>query len=424
MSKTAKIIGCRAISKAFLALHQRDGFKILVASSLLHPSVNTSFVMSAGLVQIENELDEIVAQTGGKFTFTQPCFRYFDMALVGKDSTHSSLFHMPAAFYIGSKQRDNILPRLWHFLTHCLQLKAENLWISYLNDPILGLDQPTYACWKALGINEKKLIGLNRHHNFWRQRQLGQIASDGKKCGPHSEVFYERPEISCPQCEKSPALALVNNCNCGRFVEISNSLFIENYINEQGQLIAADTVFSECVIGAERLAMILQAAPNVHRIAKYAHWHHLLHTHLPIKQSPKYNQSIDIIVDHLAAFIRLVEEGAPEPGRGGRARIMRNLARGAITQALLWDINLNNILTLLLSKYVNTQSEYGSTESLQRLQNEVSRFNRTLERAKKQMVKMLKNAVLTKEIKIELQQKWGLPPVLSEKFYKMLSIKV
>jgi len=330
---------------------------------------------------------------------------------------------MPAAFYIGSNQRNKILPRLWYFLTHILQLKPENLWISYLNDPQLGIDRPTYACWKSLNIDEKRLIGLDRQHNFWQQRQLGQIARDGKKCGPHSEVFYERPEIHCQQCEASPHLALTNSCHCGRFVEISNSLFIENYINSTGKLIAADTVFSECVIGAERLAMILQAVPNVHRIAKYANWHHILENRLPAKQSPKYNQSIDIIVDHLAAFIRLVEDGAPEPGRGGQARIMRNLARGAITQAILWDIDLNNILTLLLSKYVETQSEYGSTQSLQRLQNEVSRFNRTLERATKQMRKMLKNTVLTENIKKELQQKWGLPPILSEKFYTMLSIK-
>lgn len=421
MPNAAKITGCRAISNAFLALHQKDGFEILEPSSLLHPSVHTAFVMSAGLVQIENELAQIIEQTGGKFAFTQPCFRYFDMDLVGKDSTHSSLFHMPAAFYIGSSQRENILPRLWYFLTQTLQLKTDKLWITYLDDPILGIDQQTHDCWKNIGIDTDRLIGLEQQHNFWQQRELGQIASDGKKCGPHSEVFYERTEVNCAQCEASTAL--MGSCACGRFVEISNSLFIENYIDEQGQLIRADTVFSEGVIGAERLAMIQQNVASVHRIAKYSHWHSILQSHFPHQNSHQYHHAMHIIIDHLSAFMHLVADGAPEPGRGGQARIMRKLARGAITQALLWDIDINKLLSLLLSKYNHTQAEYKPEQSLRRLYDELSRFECTLQRAKQQMQKMLKHSVFTEEIKQELQQKWGLPPLLSEKFYSTLSIE-
>jgi alanyl-tRNA synthetase len=421
MPNMAKITGCRAISDAFLALHQKDGFEILEPSSLLHPSVHTAFVMSAGLVQIENELAQIIERTGGKFTFTQPCFRYFDMDLVGKDSIHSSLFHMPAAFYIGSSQRANILPRLWHFLTQTLQLRTDRLWITYLNDPILGIDQQTLNCWKNIGIDTDRLIGLEQQHNFWQQRELGQIASDGKKCGPHSEVFYERTEVNCAQCEASTAL--MGSCTCGRFVEISNSLFIENYIDKQGQLIRADTVFSECVIGAERLAMIQQNVTTVHGIAKYSHWQAILQNHFSHQNSRQYHHAMHIIMDHLSAFMHLVADGAPKPGRGGQARIMRKLARGAITQALLWDIDINKLLSLLLSKYNHTHAEYKPEQSLQRLYDELSRFECTLKRAKKQMQKMLQHSVLTEEIKQELQQKWGLPPLLSEKFYATLSIE-
>lgn len=84
-------LDCQAISEAFLALHEQDGFARLPPSSLLHDSVPMSFVMSAGLIQVENELEQVVQKTGGKFAFTQPCFRHFDMKQVGEDPTRLSL---------------------------------------------------------------------------------------------------------------------------------------------------------------------------------------------------------------------------------------------------------------------------------------------------------------------------------------------
>ena len=110
-------LDCNALSEAFLACHAQDGFTRLPPSSLLHDSVPMSFVMSAGLIQVENELERIVLETGGTFVFTQPCFRHFDMQQVGTDPTRLSLFHMSAAFHIGCSKRETVLPRLWHFLT-------------------------------------------------------------------------------------------------------------------------------------------------------------------------------------------------------------------------------------------------------------------------------------------------------------------
>ena len=94
-----------------------------------------------------------------------------------------------------------MLPRLWHFLTEVLGLEKERLWVTYLDDPEFGRDEASYQCWRALGVDEARLVGLDQQHCFWRQRSLGQIASDGKKCGPHTEVFYERVEVACPTCE-------------------------------------------------------------------------------------------------------------------------------------------------------------------------------------------------------------------------------
>ncbi|HMT91727.1 hypothetical protein [uncultured Thiothrix sp.] len=77
----------QSLSEAFLQLHAQAGFSRLPPSSLLHDSVPMSFVMSAGLIQVENDLEKIIAETNGQFAFTQPCFRHFDMQQVGLDPT-------------------------------------------------------------------------------------------------------------------------------------------------------------------------------------------------------------------------------------------------------------------------------------------------------------------------------------------------
>lgn len=357
---------CQAISEAFLSLHEQDGFTRLPPSSLLHDSVPMSFVMSAGLIQVENDLEKIVVETGGKFAFTQPCFRHFDMKQVGEDPTRLSLFHMSAAFHIGCSKRETVLPRLWRFLTETLGLEKDRLWMTYLDDEEFGRDEASYQCWKTLGIEEERLVGLDQNHCFWRQRSLGQIASDGKKCGPHTEVFYERPEVSCPSCES--AERAIGSCRCGRFVEISNSLFIENYVTDDGSLIPADTVFAECVVGLERIAMILQNASSVYQTLRFQKWIGSLDKLLQLPLSVGQKNSLNIAFDHLSAFVKLTNDGAPAPGKGGRKYIMRRLARDAMNQIQQCGLDTASLLDVLLKEHHPT--------ALERLQEECVRFNK------------------------------------------------
>ena len=349
--KPTQAIDCQSIGDAFLALYAADGFSTLPPSSLLHDSVPMSFVMSAGLIQVENDLETIVAETGGKFAFTQPCFRHFDVKQVGLDSTHLSLFHMSAAFHIGNSDRETVLPRLWRFLTQTLGLNQNRLWVSYLDDDEFGRDQRTYDCWIGQGVKPQHLLGLDQNHCFWRQRSTGQIASDGKKCGPHTEVFYERDGYQCDErcggdAELNPGL-----CRCGRFVEVSNSLFIENYIDDDSnRLIPADTVFAECVIGIERLAMVLQDVRDVQHVDRFDVWREKLQPFLPEVLSPEQKLSVNVIVDHLSAFVKLVEDGAPEPGHGGRRYIMKRLARIAISEMINLKIPPKTVLPLILDE--------------------------------------------------------------------------
>ena len=380
--QTQSLHTCQSVSDAFLALHAKDGFAVLPPSSLLHESVRMSFVMSAGLIQVENDLDQIVEKTGGKFVFTQPCFRHFDVKQVGQDTTHLSLFHMSAAFNIDNTDRENILPRLWYFMTETLSLEKSRLWITYLDDEKFGCDERTKKCWSNLGVQPNRLIGLDRNHCFWKQRKTGKIARDGKKCGPHTEVFYERIEVECSKCSAHPELMGLS-CHCGRFVEVSNSLFIENYISNDDSLIASDTVFSESVIGAERLAMIMQKVSDVHQVDRFQRMWSDLYPFLSTAPQSVTKGSVRIIIDHISAFITLADDGAPKAGRGGQANIMRKLSRGAMGEILRCGLPVRDILEALVSQYSQKAYSYLIEEWLV--------FDKTISRVLKEIERNYRN---------------------------------
>lgn len=404
------ITSCQEISDAFLSLHQKEGFETLPPSSLIHPSVPMSFVMSAGLIQVENDLEKIVEQTGGKFAFTQPCFRHFDVKQVGTDSTHLSLFHMSAAFNIGCSKRETILPRLWHFLTKILKINKDRLWITYLDDDEFGCDHRTLDCWSNIGVDRTHLIGLDQEHCFWRQRSTGQIASDGKKCGPHSEVFIERDGYICTErCVTGNPGA----CRCGHFVEVSNSLFIENYISEERKLIPAETVFAECVIGIERLAMVLQNVPNVHRVNRFTKWEELLVKMLPTQLRSTQEKSVNVVLDHLYAFLKLSNDGAPEPGRGGRRSIMRKLVRGAVTEMLLLGFLFDDIKQLT--------SKFFPEMAFKQFDLEHLRYQKTLKKTYQLLViRFESNQTLSLDYLTHLDKNHGLSPPLARKYFSAI----
>lgn len=158
--------------------------------------------------------------------------------------------------------------------------------------------------------------------------------------------------MACPACENREQP--IGNCRCGRFVEISNSLFIENYIDDDGKLIPAGTVFAECVVGLERTEMVLRNLPSVYHVQRFARWCELLSECLPNYSSNMPQHELNIILDHLSAFVKLTEDGAPAPGRGGRKHIMRKLAREAMVniEGNQWDMRI--LLGLFVSPLIVT----------------------------------------------------------------------
>lgn len=419
------------IQRKFVAYYQNVDFQQLPRASMLHPSIPLSFVMSAGLVQVEEVLLHSQERSGNRFVLVQDCFRHFDLKTIGTDGMHLSLFEMPGAFIFGRDGHEELIARMWEFSVKSLRLDPQRIWISYFhggtyNGRTLPKDETTYAAWRSLGIPEDRLIGLGLQDNYWIQ---GNGSHEGKeelrKCGSCTEFFYDlSEERSCsPQCRPG--------CRCGRFVEFANSLFIfSSFDPKTNQFRPLDNPYSETVIGTERAAMLLQGADSVFATMEYLSVIQIIRDHATCANvsntdRKKYER---VLADHLRVLYVLIGEGAPPPGKDGRARIIKLLVRGIITRMSLLGIEepvfLSAVCKVVSEFFVqDSETTRRVTESTLRQYIAAERplFERTVAVGRKELEKMVREnngRSLSGEQLVFLEKQKGLPIVLAENLLK------
>lgn len=427
-------ISTAQVGRAFLAYYKGEGFKPIPGSSLIDPSVPMSFVMSAGLVQVETSARKYEGQLGDRYTLVQNCFRHFDLDQIGESDSHLSLFQMPGAFLFGPVNKRATIAHTWRLLTEVYGLPIDRLWVTYFaGDRVAGhgfeADQETCKAWLSLGLPTERIVGLDAGHNFWKQGASVVGEEHVPKCGPNSEVFFDRgAHLACsPICRPG--------CTCGRFVESLNILFITWHIEDRmGVIRPLEEPFTETVLGAERVAMLLQDAPSVFEIDSIRplveEVRHLTGARSLTGVDRKRQERV--LVDHLRALFFLTADGAPPPGRGGRAYLMRRLARGILTaQRVLGFRKIGSIEPLLqiaLDLYAGDRPQLVPARGLLReyVAEEHTHFQGTLERGQRCLDRLLKrrgDGRISGEEMVKLEKQHGIPEPLLEFMLKERQIQ-
>ncbi len=388
---------------------------------MLHPSIPMSFVMSAGLEQVETSLSASDKRPGNKFVLIQDCFRHFDLEAVGTDNAHLSFFEMPGAFVFGKNERQSTIRHMWKLVTQALGIDPAHIWVSYFRGDKLGnqefsRDERTYQAWRNIGIPPNRLVGLGIPDNYWIQGDgLQKSALHSRKCGPSTELFYDLgAERSCGRdCQPG--------CWCGRFVEFSNSLFItHNLTPALTGLKSMANPFTETVIGTERISMILQNAPSVFDTTDYRFLIRFVReSAIQTNLSPHLiRESECVIADHLKALCKLVADGAPPPGKNGRERIIKLLIRRILTRQILLGITSQDFPCLLITSLVGTNGNRPIQKKvIEYFERESQRFRKTIDRGCCQLEQMLaqnQGQSLSGSQILDLEKKWGLPRLLTE----------
>lgn len=413
------------IHQRFINYYEGMGYQRLPRAPMLDPSIPMSFVMSAGLVQVETSLARAEQRDGNHFVLVQECFRHFDLDKVGTDDIHLSLFEMPGAFVFGLDGKSGTVERMWALATSVLGIEKDRIWASYFNggkvlENYLPEDLTTRQTWLDTGIPRNHIVGLGPDNNYWVQGRGIKDLETSRKCGPNTELFFDRgQEKSCGQDCKP-------GCKCGRFVEFSNSLFICSQIGEQANSFRPlGDPFTETVIGSERVAMIRQNANSVFETEEYRPLLKIIHRFI---NEEKLKESIittheRIIADHMKALYFLVADGAPPPGKNGRARIIKMLIRRVITRQIILGIDSKDFLPEIMkciSQLVpeNMQESWIKKKLTSYFYSEYMHFSKTIKRGEHKLLQILRVNIghtLSGTQIVVLEKQWGLPAILTAK---------
>lgn len=419
-------MSAQTIRELFVNYYGKMGFQLLPSAPIIDPSIPMSFVMSAGLIQVEKSLAKLEASNTDQYVLVQKCFRHFDLEKVGTDDYHLSMFEMPGAFIFGKDGRLRTISKMWELATSVLNLSKENLWVTYfIGDNVLNNSLPadleTRKIWLDVGVQKDKLIGLSASNNYWMQGKGIEDRSIIRKCGPNTELFYDRGE------HKACSIKCAPGCTCGRFIEFSNSLFIEAFVSENDTIYPLKDPFNETVIGVERVNMIKENTDSIFETKEFTPILRLIREFA----DPKYEitqaittSSERIVADHLRALFFLVANGAPPPGKNGRERIVKLLIRRIAASLIVLGIESKDFIptaTNYFARYFSSETPHSLlTEKLNIYYfDESERFARTINRALIQLSRLVKEGrsnSLTESEFLDLQENWGLPKILTSLF--------
>ncbi len=397
------------IRTAFLDYFQSKGHKIVPSSPLIPWNDPTLIFVNAGMVQFKKVFLGSEKSPFNRAVTCQKCMRaggkHSDLENVGHTARHHTFFEMLGNFSFGDYFKKDAILFGWDLLTGQFKLPKENLYVS-----VYEQDDEAAGLWAELtGIPDNRIVRLGAKDNFWQMGDTGP-------CGPCSEIIIDQgSHMGCgkPDCSVG--------CDCDRFLELWNLVFMQFNRDESGQLTPLPKPSIDTGMGLERISAVLQGKENNFDTDVFEPIIGGISTLSGISYgtSPENNASMRVIADHMRASIFILSEGCV-PSNEGRGYVLRRIIRRASRHAKLLNIHepclyrlTDSVIAAIGDVYPEIVKEKNRNEKL--LQIEEENFHRTIETSMN-----LFDDVVTRTIKdglrmipgeevARLQQTHGLP---------------
>jgi len=336
----------------------------------------------------------------------QKCIRTIDIDEVGKDARHGSFFEMLGNFSFGDYFKKEVIPWAWEFLTKEMQLPIEKLLISVYEE-----DDEAYDIWhKDMGIPAEKIYRFDKSENFW-EHGVGP-------CGPCSEIHFDRGEaFSCGKAN----CAL--GCDCDRFMEIWNLVFIQLEKLEDGSYIPLKFTGIDTGMGLERISIIMQEAESFFEIDNVKTICNKVKELAKITNPTKEQRvSVNIIADHIRSVVFLASDGVL-PSNESRGYVLRRLLRRAVRHGKALGLSqfVNQVAQTVIDAHSHAYPalQEKSSHILQVLGAEESRFLEKLDTGMNLLQKHIDSLKSAGQAKLsgadafKLYDTFGFPPDLT-----------
>ncbi len=375
------------LRKKFIDFFIEKGHAVIPPASLIPEHDPTVLFTTAGMHPLVPFLLGEKHPQGKRLVDYQTCIRTTDIDEVG-DQWHLTFFEMLGNWSLGDYFKKETITWAYEFLIEkkWLGISPEKIYVSiFKGDKDAPRDDESEKIWQKAGIPKDRIFEYGKNENWW-----GPAGKTGP-CGPDTEIFYDtqKPHDTRYGKECHP------NCDCGRFAEIWNLVFLEYNLNENGKYEILKQKNVDTGMGLERTVSILNGETDNYQIGA-------LNTALKkIKALASKNDIVAerIIVDHTRAAGFILSEEIT-PSNLDQGYVLRRLIRRAIRQGRILGIEnnfLGEVIDIFISNYKLLYPELNGKREfiLNELRKEENKFHITLKRGEKIFQKELETLGLS-----------------------------
>jgi len=437
------------IRQKFIDYALKNGHKIIPRASLVPNNDPTTLFTGSGMQPLVQYFLGETHPLGSRIADSQTCFRADDIEEVG-DNRHTTFFEMLGNWSFGDYFKQEQLAWFFKFLTEDIGLDPNKLFVTcFIGDENAGItkDEESAAIWQDLfesknitnkiveigseqdgytkGVQDGRIFYYDSSKNWWSRSGKPDEMPAGEPGGPDSEVFYEFDDI---KHNKAFGEHCHPNCDCGRFLEIGNSVFMQYKKLTDGKFAPLPAKNVDFGGGLERISAAANDDPDIFKISLI--W--------PIieklqevsgKKYTEHIQAMRVIADHLRAGIFLATDGVV-PSNKGQGYVMRRLLRRAIRYAL--DIGLEQGLCERVAPTIAELYRSDFPEVLEReheiievLKREEKIFRQTIKSGLGNLQRMAKDKMeLTGSDIFVLYDTYGFPVELAIEEAKKQDVKI
>ncbi len=418
------------IRDSFIKFFESKGHQHMPSASLIPAGDPTLLFTSAGMVPFKPFFMGEQTPPSKRLTSSQKSFRTNDIDEVG-DHKHLTFFEMLGNFSIGDYFKEGAVGYCWELVTELFKLEPERLYVTIHLD-----DEDAFAIWRdQIGVPEPHIYRYGNKDNWW-----GPAGNEGPT-GPCSEVHYDggadkgchggrmiEPDVLTAQFRKEletgetlPIDGCHPNCDCERYVELWNLVFMQYFQDSSGERTPLPAPSVDTGMGLERAMVILQGKQNIYEtdlfvpiINKVAQL-----TGKTYGSETETDYAMRVVVEHARAAAFLIGDGVV-PGNEGRGYVLRRIIRRAIRygrQLGLTDAFLTQVVEEVVPQFSTTYKELAESQDfiLRVIGLEEERFAEAFVRGINLLNGMVKyRESSTKELETSMDSSGGFSPADTE----------
>lgn len=438
------------IRAKYLAYMKERGHAIVPSASLVPENDPTTLFTGSGMQPMLPYLLGQPHPLGLRIADSQKAFRTGDIEEVG-DNRHTTFFEMLGNWSFGDYFKEEQITWMWEFLIDELKLDPKHLYIScFIGNDALGVPRDTFSAelWQKLfeekgieakisetpesGINDgEKIFYFVEKKNWWSRSGVPANMPEGEPGGPDTEMFYDFDPTLSKNLHKNSAWKNEPchvNCDCGRFMEIGNNVFMQYKKTANGfeELPQMNVDFGG---GLERITAAVNNDPDMFNIDVFDNPKKTIE-----RLSGKVYGDNDIetyayrvVLDHIRSATFLISDGVM-PGNKDQMYFVRRLIRRAVRFARNLGVS-ENFTKEVASSFIDTyKEEYQNLEEkresiLSEIDKEESKFRVTLEKGIRQFEKVASGNISGVDA-FDLLQSYGFPIELTEELAKEKNLTV